>query len=371
MKNQINKILFEACRQGLDHGVFSGVAAGVSVVRHGVRHRGWFCGGLTRTGGEGSVVNHATLFDLASLTKPLCTTICTLHMIEKGLLLWNQCPLGLLGEPLSNDKFQVTIAHLLNHSSGLPAYSPFFEEFSPQTSPGIKDLLIRKILRQPLEYRTGERCVYSDLGFILLGAVLERTAGIRLDRLFDDIVATPLKLSPQICFLPVSEYQERGLNDIAATEQCPWRKKLMQGEVHDEHCWLMGGVAGHAGLFGEIEGVTTLCEYILDSWKGRISRPIIATEVLNKALTSKHPKYSWLLGFDSPSPGQSTSGRYFSPQSVGHLGFSGTSFWIDPAKEIVVVLLTNRIHPTRDNTKIREFRPYFHDCVMEAIMKTQ
>jgi len=368
MKNQINKMLFEVCRQGLDQEVFCGVSAGVSVVRQGGRHREYFAGGKNRRGSNGRDVTRSTLFDLASLTKPLCTTLCTLHLIEKTLLQWNERPLGMLAEVLSDDLRQVTIKDLLNHSSGLPAYKPYFEEFMVKPAAGSKPALINAILRQPLEYRTGERCVYSDLGFILLGALLEKTTGQRLDRLFADIIADPLHISGQLRYLPVNEPLTRKQTDIAATEQCPWRKKLMHGEVHDEHCWLMGGVAGHAGLFGDIEGVMILCEYILDSWKGRISRPIIATELLNKALTTKHPKDSWLLGFDSPSPGQSSSGRYFSPQSVGHLGFSGTSFWIDPEKETVVVLLTNRIHPTRENTKIRAFRPYFHDCVMEAIL---
>lgn len=368
MKNQLNKKLFEVCRQGLEQGVFCGVTAGVSVLRNTTRHSGWFCGGSTRMGSEGQAVTTKTLFDLASLTKPLCTTLCTLDLIEKGLLQWNKCPLGLLDGILPRDKQQISIQHILNHSSGLPAYTPFFKEFLPLPLSGAKESLINKILQAPLEYSAGERCVYSDLGFILLGAVLEKISGLRLDRLFEDIVAAPLQLSRQIRFLPVNEPLARALDSIAATEQCPWRKKLMHGEVHDEHSWLMGGVAGHAGLFATIEGVMTLCECLLDVWKGRIDRPIMAAELLNKALTCKHPEESWLLGFDSPSPGQSSSGRYFSPQSVGHLGFSGTSFWIDPEKETVVVLLTNRIHPTRDNTQIRAFRPYFHDCVMETIL---
>ena len=368
MKNQLNKKLFEVCRQGLEQGVFCGVAAGVSVPHKTTRHRGRFCGGSTRMGPEGQAVTTKTLFDLASLTKPLCTTLCTLDLIEKGLLQWNKCPLGVLDGLLPKDKRQISLHHILNHSSGLPAYKPFFKEFSPQLLSGAKESLINKALQEPLEYGAGERCVYSDLGFILLGAVLEKTSGFRLDRLFENVVAAPLQLSRQMCFLPIDEPLTRALDSIAATEQCPWRKKLMHGEVHDEHSWLMGGVAGHAGLFGTIEGVMTLCEYLLDVWKGRIDRPSIATALLNKALTSKHPKESWLLGFDSPSPRQSSSGQYFSPQSVGHLGFSGTSFWIDPEKETVVVLLTNRIHPTRDNTLIRAFRPYFHDCVMETVL---
>ena len=142
----------------------------------------------------------------------------------------------------------------------------------------------------------------------------------------------------------------------------------MQGEAHDEHCWLMGGVAGHAGLFGTLRGVMGLCAMILDVWnnRGKASFPC-GQELLREALTTRHKNGSWCLGFDTPTPGHSSSGQYFSPQSVGHLGFTGTSFWIDPLHDIAIVLLTNRVHPSRINEKIRIFRPYFHDYIMERL----
>jgi CubicO group peptidase (beta-lactamase class C family) len=129
----------------------------------------------------------------------------------------------------------------------------------------------------------------------------------------------------------------------------------------------MGEVAGHAGLFGTVKGVLSITEHILGQWQGIKKHPNIENNDLKKALERKYAERTWTCGFDTPSKKGSTSGSYFSPESVGHLGYTGTSFWIDPIEDIVVVLLTNRVHPTRENKKIREFRPLFHDTVMERV----
>jgi CubicO group peptidase (beta-lactamase class C family) len=205
------------------------------------------------------------------------------------------------------------------------------------------------------------------LGFILLGALIENIAGVDLETLFSNCIINPFNRSLDLRFLSLENELKINKELVAATENCGWRKKQLQGEVHDEHCWLMGGVAGHAGLFGSIEGVMALCEDILDIWKDRTVHPAFPNALLQRALEKKHPKESWCLGFDTPS-GVSSSGRHLSPRSVGHLGFSGTSFWIDPEKDIVIVLLTNRIYPTKDNIKIREYRPFFHNYIMEKIL---
>jgi CubicO group peptidase (beta-lactamase class C family) len=129
----------------------------------------------------------------------------------------------------------------------------------------------------------------------------------------------------------------------------------------------MGGVAGHAGLFGTAQGVSRLCECLLDVWKGRCIHPAFDPVILRHALEAKNPQGVWSYGFDRPTPGASSSGQFFSAASVGHLGFTGTSFWIDPVQNVVVVLLTNRVHPTRENIQIRSFRPWFHDQIMEIV----
>jgi len=365
MKNQLNICIKEVCRKGLSDGVFSGVSAAVSVYKNEVYNRGSFSGGWTRFDKYGALVQKETLFDLASLTKPLCTTLCVIHLINQGKLRWNQY---YLSKEYSLEKSKIEIQHLLNHSSGLPSYRPYFKEFLPEYSRDNITLLVKKIYKEPLEYPTGSICLYSDLGFILLGALIERSTRTELDAVFRKHITDPLDISSSLCFLPPGEKIIINKRLIAATENCGWRNKQLHGEVHDENSWLMGGVTGHAGLFGNIEGVMTLCEHILDIWKDRAIHPAIPSTLLQRALETKHSKGGWCLGFDTPSLGYSSSGRHFSPQSIGHLGFSGTSFWIDPEKDIIIVLLTNRIYPTRNNTKIRQYRPFFHDYLMENII---
>jgi CubicO group peptidase (beta-lactamase class C family) len=367
MKNQINILLKEACERGLTEGVYSGVSAAVSVIKNKVRYRGWFSGGLTRFDQSGVPVEVSTPFDLASLTKPLCTTLCTLHLIASGKMHWDDATFSLLDTCPPLDKKNISIRDILTHSSGLPAYKPYFKEFYPQPSKDNTYPILQKIVDEPLQYFRGTTSVYSDLGFILLGLLLEKVAQISLDQLYRERITEPLDLAGKIFFMPSNSKEQTERTKMAATEDCPWRKRIIQGEAHDEHCWLMDGVAGHAGLFGTAGGVLSLCECLLDCWQERASHPAFANNLLRYALNWKQPGESWRLGFDTPSSGRSSSGRYFSPKSVGHLGFTGTSFWIDPEQNVIVVLLTNRVHPSRENIKIREFRPFFHDFLMEKI----
>ncbi len=367
MKNQLNNYIQEACQQGLSDGVFCGVSAAVSVGKNKARYRGYFSGGKTRYDQAGTVIHRNTLFDLASLTKPLCTTLGILHLIATGKLHWDKPCLALLNLAVPYEKRALTIRNFLNHSSGLPAYKPYFQKKLPEYFSGAAVGLIQQILDEPLEYSPKTICRYSDLGFILLGALIENLTEQSLADFYRTVITDPLELTNQLRFLPHGQSLLVDKLKVAATERCIWRKAIIQGEVHDEHCWLMGGVSGHAGLFGTVDGVMRLCELILDVWKDRASHPAFPNALLQQALSSKHSSESWCLGFDTPSPGISSCGRWFSPRSVGHLGFSGTSFWINPDHDIIVVLLTNRIHPSRENIKIRTFRPFFHDYLMEKI----
>ncbi len=370
MINQINKILKEACEKGLVDGVFSGVSAAVSRGKKRSRWRALYSGGWTRSDNQAVMVEHATLFDLASLTKALCTTLCVFHLIETGKLHWKDSLESMWDREIPPDKRTITLQQLLSHSSGLPAYHPYFQQFSPEYLPIYTSLLADKIIQEPLLYEPGSTCLYSDLGFILLGVIIEQQSGMSLETLFSKTITDPLNLSADLCFRPFTHTALNNVQRIAATERCAWRGKIMQGEVHDEHCWLMGGKAGHAGLFGTIEGVMILCERILDIWQDRSTHPAFSSTVLQYAVSAKHPVGSWCLGFDTPTPGISSSGTYFTPRSIGHLGFTGTSFWMDPEKDIIIVFLSNRIHPTRENTKIRQFRPFFHDALMEKLVGT-
>jgi CubicO group peptidase (beta-lactamase class C family) len=370
MQNQLNIVLKTACEKGLAEGVYTGVSAAISVVKEKVRYQGWFSGGVTRSDQSGMPVERSTLFDLASLTKPLCTTLCTLSLITAGKIRWKDNALSLFDFKIPQNKTKISIENLLYHASGLPAYKPYFLEFKPQPSRENIFPLVHKILNEPLLYSPGAICLYSDLGFILLGALIEHIEKVSLDEFYRKNIIDPMQLSENILFLPIKKVLSEKKEAITATENCPWRQRVLQGEVHDEHCWLMGGVAGHAGLFGTAVGVLHLCERLLDCWHDRAHHPAFSSELLRYALNWKKGDESWHLGFDSPSPGQSSSGQYFSSQSAGHLGFTGTSFWMDPTRSIVVVLLTNRVHPSRENTKIKAFRPLFHDYIMEKICGT-
>ncbi|HSR36609.1 MAG TPA: serine hydrolase, partial [Desulfurivibrionaceae bacterium] len=225
--------------------------------------------------------------------------------------------------------------------------------------------LQKSILTEPLSYLRGSQALYSDLGFLLLGMVVEAASGKALDLLFQERIAGPLGLSETLFFNRLGA--ERA-GSYAATEFCPWRGRVLGGEVSDENCFALGGVAGHAGLFGTTGGVLTLVEALHDLWQGEPSPLPIDPTALQKALIRQPvPDSTWALGFDTPSASGSTSGRFFSARSVGHLGFTGTSFWVDPEQHVMVVLLTNRVHPSRDNNRIKAFRPALHDAVMQAL----
>lgn len=367
MKDQININLHRVCAQGLEQGVFHGVSAAVSVRQKTGQCRALYHNGWTRNDEHREEVRRETLFDLASLTKPLCTTLCTLHLIGQGKLTLDTPCRSVLNAPVPVDKQAITIGHLLAHCSGLPAYRSYFQRMEPISTRENVQTMLELIVKEPLLHKPGTARVYSDLGFMLLADIIEQVTGGCLEKVFADMIAAPLHLGADLCFIPLGETGKAAGRPVAATEHCPWRQRIIQGEVHDEHCWLMGGVSGHAGLFGTVEAVLRLCEHILEAWQGRVSHMGVANALVQRALVWENDTGSPRLGFDTPTPGQSASGQYFSHRSAGHLGFSGTSFWIDPDREVIMVLLTNRIHPARTNQKIKKFRPWFHDELMKAI----
>jgi CubicO group peptidase (beta-lactamase class C family) len=226
------------------------------------------------------------------------------------------------------------------------------------------------IKQEALIYKTGERSLYSDLGFMLLGIVVERLSGCSLDRFVAEQIARLLNADP-FRFLPIGWKQEGDISllagQIAPTEWDMWRGRLLCGEVHDENAAALGGVAGHAGLFGSAEAVLAVTGAWLSGYHRRSST--IDSDIVREFSTrdERIPGSSWALGWDTPST-PSSSGRYFSSRSFGHLGFTGTSIWIDPMCELEVVLLSNRVHPTRNNEAIKLFRPVIHDLVRQECM---
>lgn len=372
MEKQHLTRLTELCGKAVDQGVCSGVTACVCFRQEKRWKQVFAASGRTSGEDSGSPVRPETLFDLASLTKPLCTTLGVLALASEGRLDLN-APVTALSccRDWPEHWQQICLKDLLHHCSGLPAYREYFRDFLPVQQADNRSRLFRQVLGEKPEYARLSRCVYSDLGFLALGEIVEKVSGLPLAVFFRERLAEPLGLADRIGFRPLDRRTvplTGASAGIAATENCPWRGRVLQGEVHDEHAWLLGGVAGHAGLFGDVGAVAGFCCLLVDCWQGRQDHPKIRGELLRQALAYRSPAGLWALGFDRPTPQTSSSGDCFSPESVGHLGFTGTSFWIDLAQEKIVILLTNRVHPSRENQQIRQFRPWFHNCVMREML---
>jgi CubicO group peptidase (beta-lactamase class C family) len=318
---------------------------------------------------ERIAMTRETIFDLASLTKPLATTTALLWLVADGAVSLDDPVAKHLPLFAERDKDAVTVRHLLTHSSGLKPWRAFHElllERERKTGERIlgtqagRDWVLERILRSSLVHEPGAAAVYGDLDFIVLGALVEAVARQPLDRFCSERVFGPLGLD-DTGFVP-----PRGLRDrIAATENCPWRNRIVWGEVHDPNAAAMGGVAGHAGLFAPADDVMRYAEILLDVWHGRsdVLPPDLVRQFFER---QRLPEDSdWALGWDTPTQGQSSAGRHFGDRSVGHLGFTGTSLWIDLEQEIIVVMLTNRVHLVAKKSRF-ELRPLVHDVIVEA-----
>ncbi len=367
MQKKLEKVVTNKISEALKSRIFPGISAAVLFKESSQWKRLFFSGGKTGYGANYSSVKSETFFDIASLTKPLCTVPCLLHLIKSNKISFDTKIGKFFNFKKGSKKEKIEIKHLLSHCSGFDAYKPFFKDFKSGFFQGNKKKMINKICDLELIYETGEKNIYSDLGFILLGQIIEDIAGCSLDIFFKKWISEPLYISDQLLFNPLDKKISR--STIAATEKCDWRKKILHGEVHDEHCFLMGGKAGHAGLFGTIHGVASLCESIFDQWQDNKDNFLLLGDLFKGIFISTNEKSTWYRGFDKPSGGISSSGKYFSPESAGHLGFTGTSFWMDPNNNIIIILLTNRVHLTRENTAIRQFRPLFHDVVMQTLLE--
>ncbi len=299
-------------------------------------------------------------FDLASLSKALVTVPVLLHLFEKNAIK----PYTTLGEIFSRcpeDKKKISIKELMSHSAGFVSHREYFNELIKISGKNRKEYLLQQILNEQLRFQKGDIHCYSDLGFILLGLIIEKITGKEIDELSGKIIYPPLKLQKDLIF-PNS--LEKHTPTYVDTGNCLWSKKRLSGLVHDDNCRAMGGVAGHAGLFGTLSGVMSFCEHLLDQWRDREQHPAYSNKLLRKTL-KRVGKSTWTMGFSMVSSQNSSAGKYFSEKSVGHLGFTGTSFWIDPEKDCIAVLLTNRVCYGLDNRKIKEFRPELHNLLME------
>ena len=321
-----------------------------------------------------------TIFDVSSLTKPFATSVAMMLLVKENKIRLDDRVTRFFHNFGVYGKTHVTFRHLLSHCSGLAAWRPYYKDILHVErrdgrinflgSRGAKAHVYQEVQRERLEAEPGTRTVYSDLGFILLGAVIEEVSGMTLDRYCYDRIFRPLGLR-STAFVDLSFLRVRRLEPvtevIAPTERCPWRKKILCGEVHDDNAYAMGGVSGHAGVFSSAKDLDTLLCRLKECYQNAnriIPQPII-TEFWTVDATV--PGSTWCLGWDTPSAEGSSSGTYFSPHSVGHLGFTGTSVWLDLERDRHVILLSNRVHPSRDNDAIRGFRPLIHDLIVKAL----
>ncbi len=289
-----------------------------------------------------------TVYDLASLTKVVATTAVALRLIARGDLDLDTPVQRLVPEFTGQDKERVTVRHLLTHSSGLPGYVKLFERMTG------RDALVQASAQLALTQPPGTKTVYSDHGMILLMASLEAAGKQPFAALVQQEVCLPLGMR-SARFAPTG-------TPIPAppTEECPWRKILVQGQVHDENAYAMGGVSGHAGLFATALDVAKVGDALLGGGKGWLPRALCVQATTRQGLVHDSSR---ALGWDTFAAGRS-GGSLLSPHAFGHTGFTGTSIWCDPERDLVIVLLTNRVHPTRDNHQIDAIRREIADLVV-------
>ncbi|MEJ2158230.1 MAG: serine hydrolase [Desulfobacteraceae bacterium] len=305
-----------------------------------------------------------TCFDLASLTKPLATVPVAMALIRQGRLALDQPCGDILPQLSGSDKAAVTVRQLLNHSSGLPPWRPYFMRLRFLTPERRLGALREMVRDEPLVSRPGENEDYSDLGYMLLHWLVEVAGGEAFDQFVARQIYAPLKI--ESLFFNNSVRLGPDTRPYAATQLCPWRRRLMVGAVDDDNAFVTGGVGGHAGLFGTAKAVCRLLAEFLAADSGEDGQRVFAPDLVRVFFRAPALK-RWTLGFDTPSPDKSSAGKHFPGDSVGHLGFTGTSFWVHRRKRVIVVLLTNRVHPFRFNDGIKAFRPRLHDAVMESI----
>ena len=367
-------------QQAFDDAVENEVIPGATiVVRRGtdIAFEGVF--GFRSLEPERTRARIETVYDLSSLTKALATTVAVMMLARDGKFRLDDRVTRLFPNFGVHGKGAATFRHLLAHCSGLPAWRPFYQRVAEiekggrvnfMASYGAKEFTYDEIHRERPEAPPGTKTIYSDLGFITLGETIEKLASVSLDRFCREKIFRPLGLRATD-FIDLSLVRSRRLEPVAdmfaPTESCPSRKRLLVGEVDDENAFAMGGVAGHAGLFAPVREVDRIAAELIACQAGRSD--FVPQKIVREFWTrdTAVADSTWALGWDTPSPQGSSSGSRFSPAAVGHLGFTGTSIWIEPEREIAISLLTNRVHPRRDNQKIREFRPKIHDLIMDAL----
>ena len=314
-----------------------------------------------------------TVYDVASITKAAVTSVLAMQAVATGRVgleapVWRHLP-----EFAAEDaKAAVTVRQLLAHAAGLPAHRPFY--LTVPDGPERRLRIMQAAAREPLAGPPGARSHYTDLGFILLGWLLERAGGARLDALARQQIFAPLRLRTCL-FAPVGEAADEpgprpiDVGPVAATERCPYRQRVVVGEVHDMNAFAMDGVAGHAGLFSTAADLAVIAQALVAAWRGDAGATLVERDVIREFWRPAGvPGSTWRLGWDGPADAKSQAGQRLSREAVGHLGFTGCSLWIDPARDLIIILLSNRVHPVvRDDPRFRAFRPALLDAFVLAL----
>lgn len=355
-RQELNRLVEEAIRQR----VFPGAEILVAKGEETLLHEAW---GNIEVGPEAASLQPGTLFDIASLTKPVATASAIMVLLEKGFLSLEDKVIDFIPEFDSEEKSGVTIRHILTHTSGLPAWADLYSNSEGMTG------ALSKLVHIPLLHPTGTAMIYSDLGFLLLGEVIRRITGGTLADYFHQHFTHPLQMN-QTLFKPL----ESDLKiPIAPTQYCPFRKTLLQGVVHDENAYVFNQEGGNAGLFSTASDLHRYCQMVLDGGELEGNRVLSSRSV--EVMTKNHNPAKLPprgLGWDIRGDGfgYTSCGGLMKIGSIGHTGFTGTSIWMEPETEFMVILLSNRVHIARDKNQPEMilFRPRLHNLLVSMFM---
>lgn len=300
-----------------------------------------------------------SIYDLASVSKVVGTTSAAMLLVDSGKLNLDDFIITYLPEFNNNGKDKITIRNLLVHNSGLSSFKRYYDKFS------TGEEVINDIMNDKLNSEPGEKFVYSDLGMITLQKVIEKISDQSLDKFLKENIFKPLEMN-QTMYSPSKALK----NKCVPTEDDNfWRMRLLQGEVHDERAFMLGGVAGHAGLFSTVDDLSHFALMMNNNGMFKGKR-ILSSKIIDEWTTKQSNQSDRGLGWDTKAlEGYSSAGIKFSNKSFGHTGFTGTSIWIDKETKLFAILLTNRVHPTRANKKISKFRPLIHDAIYSSVLE--
>ena len=379
--SSLEVILNAALEEGVREAVFPGAV--LLVLKGGevqfLGARGQRATRLPRAEDPSSITTD-TVFDLGHVSGTVATTTTLMKLVDGGRLAIDDRvsrylqTFGVLG------KSAITIRQLLNHTSGLAAWHPFYEELDRLnsgarrgvfSSRGATDYILNVIKRCQLKSTPGSKMLQSDLGFMLLGEIIEMLTGLPLDKATAKYITQPLGLR-STSFIDLSLLKRRGLHPvselIAPTEECAWRGRVLCGEAHDENAWAMGGVAGHSGLFSTVRDLGVLCSELIKAYHGNSS--FLSSQTVRAFWQAQSELGAWRLGWEAPTRENGLAPANFSAESVGVASLTGCSIWLVPEMSISVVLLSNRINLGRSNKRIVAFRTALHEAIIGSLVGT-